>query len=119
MSTFNEVEKKLASTKIRLYRGLEKKFNPNHDLTTTDAPAGYSTWTDNIELAKQYAGSNGYVYYIDLPKTELKKEYIDNDGERALFFDNKKPAGLNGIKGKEFLVYTEHELYDNSLVKLL
>lgn len=113
------IKYKKSSNNIRLYRGLEKKFNPKHDLTTTDAPAGYSTWTDNKDLAKQYAGENGYIYYMDLPKRELKKEYIDEDGERALFFDNKKPAGLNGIKGKEFLVYTGHDLYTNTAIKEL
>lgn len=111
------IKYKKSSKVIRLYRGLEKKFDPKHNLSTTDAPTGYSTWTDNKELAKQYAGKNGYIYYMDLPKIELKKEYIDEDGERALFFDNKKPAGLNGVKGKEFLVYTEHDLFDSKNIK--
>ena len=46
----------LSTNIIRLYRGQEKKFNPNYDNSRTDAPSGYSTWTDNKLLAKQYAG---------------------------------------------------------------
>ena len=104
---------------VRLYRGLEQKFDKNYNLSSTDAPSGYSTWTDNPELAKQYAGKNGRVYKIDLPKNELKKELIDIDGERALFLDNQKAAGLNGVSGKEYLLYNDHELYNPNLIKEL
>ena len=115
----NEIDNYDASSMIRLYRGIEKKFDPNHNLSTTDAPNGYSTWTDNIELAKQYAGKNGYVYQIDLPKNEMGEELIDNDGERSLFVNNKKPAGLNDISGDEYLVYTHHDLYNSNDIKLV
>ena len=98
---------------ITLYRGLTSEHNIEHDLTTTDAPNGYSTWSDNKELARQYAGPDGFVYEITLPLSELGDEYIDQDGERCLFFNNGKPAGLNGIVGDEYLVYTDHELYDS------
>ena len=105
-------------TIITLYRGLTKPFDPKHDLSTTDAPNGYSTWTDNPELATQYAGNGGYVYKIDLPLTELKSEYIDSDGERALFFNNQKKAGLNNISGNEYLVYNHHDMFNPSNIKL-
>ena len=115
----NEIDNYDASSMIRLYRGMQREFNPNHDLSDTDAPHGYSTWTDNIELAKQYAGKNGYIYQIDLPKKEMGEELIDNDGERSLFVNNKKPAGLNNISGDEYLVYTAHDLYNSNDIKLV
>lgn len=105
-------------TIISLYRGLTKPFNPKYDLSTTDAPNGYSTWTDNPELASQYASNGGYVYKIDLPLNELKSEYIDSDGERALFFNNQKKAGLNNVSGDEYLVYNHHDLFDPSTITL-
>jgi len=107
----------MKETKIRLFRGLKNQFNPDHDISTTDAPFGYTTWTDNPELARQYAGKDGYVYYIDLPKKELGKDIINNEGERCLFFDNKKKCGLNNVAGKEFLIYTFHDLYDYKTIK--
>ena len=93
---------------------MENKFDPNYDLTKTDAPNGYSTWTDNPELAKQY-GSN--IYEIELPKKQQGKELVNADGERVLFLDNEKKAGLNNISGKEYLVYNDHEMYNSNLVK--
>jgi hypothetical protein len=44
---------------------------------------------------------------------------IDIDGERALFLDNQKAAGLNGVSGKEYLLYNDHELYNPNLIKEL
>lgn len=105
------------TSNLILYRGLESEFNPNHDMSHTDAPNGYSTWTDNKELAKQYAGINGYIYKIELPMSELKDSYIDNDGERALVYKNNKPAGLNGVKGNEYLVYHYHDLFKINDIK--
>lgn len=105
------------SSVVRLYRGLRQKFDSNYDLTKTDAPHGYSTWTDSLELAKQYAGDSGYVYYIDLPKSEMGTDVMNKDGDRVLFYLNDKPAGLHGVKGKEFLVYTEHDSYNHNLIK--
>lgn len=116
---FDEFYIKENNSMIRLYRGMEKKFDPKYDLSTTDAINGYSTWTDNIELAKQYAGKNGYVYQLDLPKEEMGEELIDDNGERALFINNKKPAGLNNIIGDEYLVYTYHDLYNPNDIKLV
>ena len=106
----------VAEDNIRLYRGLEQKFDKNYDLTKTDAPNGYSTWTDNPELARQYAGKNGFVYQIDLPKKYMRKEYIDENGDRVLFLNNEKPAGLNGVGGEEYLVYNNHDLYNPNLI---
>lgn len=99
-----------------LYRGLEQRFNPRHDLTTTDAPRGYSTWTDNPLLAREYAGDNGFVYRIELPRSLEGTELVDEDGERALFVDNEKSAGLRGVTGKEYLVYVDHDDYSHDLI---
>lgn len=102
---------------IRLYRGLERALDHGHDLAQTDAPNGYTTWTDNPDLARQYAGEGGHVYYIDLPISYMGDDVFDDDGERALFFNNDKPAGLSGVSGDEYLVYTDHDMYDQSMVK--
>ena len=108
-----------ANSMMTLYRGMTNVFNPKHDISNTDAPQGYSTWTDNLELAKQYAGKNGYIYQIDLPKEEMGEELIDADGERVLFVNNEKPAGLNNVSGDEYLVYNHHDLYDPNKIKLV
>lgn len=105
------------SDSITLYRGLESAYDPDYDLSNTDAPNGYSTWSDSLELAKQYAGPNGYVYSITLPLSELGNEYITPDGERTLFFNNEKAAGLNGVSGNEYLVYNEHELFNPNMIQ--
>jgi hypothetical protein len=102
---------------IRLYRGLEQPFDAKYDLSRTDAPSGYSTWTDNPALAREYAGANGYVYQIDLPESELGRALVGKKGERPLFIQSGKNAGLNGVSGNEYLVYTYHNDYDPSLVK--
>jgi hypothetical protein len=102
---------------VRLYRGMTQKFDEGFNLTKTDAPTGYSTWTDNKRLAEQYAGRDGFVYEIDMPKKQQGKELINMDGERVLFLDNEKMAGLNNISGKEYLIYNNHELYNPSLIK--
>jgi hypothetical protein len=104
---------------IRLYRGMEVNFDPKYDISKTDAPHGYSTWTDNLELAKQYAGKNGYVYYIDLPEDEMGEELINSDGERVLFINNQKSAGLNNVSGNEYLVYIYHDLYSPDMIKMV
>lgn len=109
--------------KIRLYRGLEGDFDKDYDLSKTDAPDGYSTWTDNHDLARQYAGEAGKVYYIDLNKSDMGNNYIDDNpksethGDRYLFFPNEKKAGLHGVSGNEFLVYNYHDLYDSNAIK--
>ena len=102
----------------RLYRGLEQDFNPNFDNFKTDAPAGYSTWTDNKDLARQYAGDKGNVYYVDLPESEMGIDMVDADGERPLFLNNEKPAALNNVSGDEYLLYMDHENYSPENIKL-
>lgn len=110
---------------IRLYRGLEQKLDNNYDLNSTDAPTGYSTWTDNEDLAKQYAGDNGYVYYIDLPKNMIGYTVIDESpksetyGDRYLYYFNNKAAGLNGVNGKEYLVYNNHDFFDDYNINMI
>jgi hypothetical protein len=101
----------------KLYRGLESKYDPSHNLSATDAPEGYSTWTDNPELARQYAGKNGEVYEIDVPESELGIDLVDADGERPLFVNNRKAAGLNGVSGNEFLLYQDHDNFTPSMIK--
>ena len=100
-----------------LYRGLEQPYNPSYNLSRTDAPIGYSTWTDNPELARKYAGQNGYVYQINLPELELGNEMIDANGNRVLFINNQKGAGLDGIFGNEYLIYQDHELFTPDMIK--
>ena len=102
----------------RLYRGLENKYDPLYKNARTDAPSGYSTWTDNPDLARQYAGDSGYVYSIDLPKSEIRDEILDQTGERALYFNNQKRAGLNNISGDEYLIYQDHEAFNPEQIKL-
>jgi predicted metalloendopeptidase len=115
MDIINKIDKVLnevVDETITLYRGLEKKFDADHDLSSTDSPVDYSTWTNNPQLAREYAGKNGYVYKINLPKTELKDEYIDHDGERALVYKTGKSAGLNRVRGDEYLIYHDHDLFN-------
>lgn len=102
---------------INLYRGMEQELSSDFDLSMSDAPIGYSTWTDNIELAREYAGFSGFIYKIILPIDEMGESFINEDGERALFFNNDKNAGLNGISGNEYLVYHDHDKYDFNLIK--
>lgn len=102
---------------IKLYRGLTKEYDPSYNLASTDAPIGYSTWTNNPELAKQYAGEKGFVYQIDLPKNKKGVELIDKNGERYLYLNNQKKAGLNNISGDEYLVYNYHEDFSPNLIK--
>ena len=102
----------------KLYRGLEKPFDSSYNLSSTDAPQGYSTWTDNPQLARQYAGDSGFVYEIELPKYSEGSDLIDNEGERALFVNNQKKAGLNNISGDEYLVYQGHDNFSPSMIKL-
>jgi len=106
---------------IRIYRGLTKPFDPNYDNSRTDAPSGYSTWTDSENLAREYSktdGKEGHVYYVDLPKDKMGRGVVDENpnsktyGDRHLFFHNDKPAGINGVKGKEYLLYHHHDLYN-------
>jgi hypothetical protein len=103
---------------ITLYRGMENEYNSKHDLSKTDAPHGYSTWTDNPNLAKKYAGQNGFIYKITLPISQMGNEYMDADGERTLFFNNEKKAGLDNISGNEYLIYHHHDLFNEDSISI-
>jgi hypothetical protein len=127
MKFFTQIDCRIMKTagdgSIHLYRGLEKELDAGYDMSKSDAPHGYSTWTDNPELARQYAGKEGRVYYVDLPESEMGKSAIDEDpksetyGDRELFFFNGKAAALNGISGREVLVYEFHDLFDRDMIK--
>jgi hypothetical protein len=99
-----------------LYRGLEGEFDPDYDASQSE-PSGYTHWTDNPELARQYAGPKGSVYQYDLPDEAMGQSYINDDGERPLYYDNDGRAALNGVSGKEYLVYQDHEDYDPSKIR--
>ena len=94
----------------RLYRGLESEYSSNYDRNLIDNPNGYESWTDNYELAKSY-GEN--VYSIDIPTNEISNEIFKEDGERNLLYFNDKPVGLNGKSGKEYMLNTNHDNYQN------
>jgi hypothetical protein len=102
----------------KLFRGLERPYDQNFNLSKSDAPSGYSTWTDNPDLARQYAGENGFVYEIDVPLSKQGTELVDESGERALFVDNQKAAGLNDISGREYLLYQDHEDFAPNMIRL-
>ena len=99
---------KIPKNHIRLYRGLENKYDSNYDKTKLDNVNGYESWTDSYELARQY-GNN--VYYIDVPLNEVGTEVMNEDGDRFLVYKNDKPAGLNNVTGDEYMLYTDHEKF--------
>lgn len=103
---------------IDLYRGLEGEYDYDYDLNSTDSPSNYSTWTNNKDLARQYAGESGYVYKITIPLNLIGYDYIDQDGERPLLFKNEKSCGLNGVCGDEYLIYHDHEEFGNYKITL-
>ena len=105
---------------IRLYRGLSNSYDPNYDMNKMDAPSGYSTWTDNPKLAKEYAGTNGYVYQLDLSTPSgIGTSPFTRSGERVLVYRNVKPCGLNGVSGREYLVYEQHPRFWREDIKLI
>lgn len=96
---------------VRLFRGLETEFNPNYNKQTDDNPTSYESWTDSYDLAKAY-GKN--VIFMDVPKNTIAKEVMDKDGDRNYIYKHDKPVGLKGKSGAEFLLYKDHEKYDNA-----
>ena len=77
-----EYEENKNKTSTTYYRGLTQKYDPNYDKSKLDNPNGYESWTDSLELAKEYAGKNGYVYSVEIPNNELNPDDIyDQDGE--------------------------------------
>ena len=101
----------------RLYRGLQNEYDPNYDRSILDSPNGYDTLTDNYDLAKEY-GDN--VYYIDVPTKSVANSVIDENpnsetyGDRNLLYKNDKPAGLRGVNGNEYLLYTDHDSFNSN-----
>lgn len=92
----------------RLYRGLNNKFDKSYDRTSIDNPNGYESWTDNLNLAKEY-GKN--VYYMDVPTKDIGTEVLDKNGNRYMIYVHDKKVGLNGKSGKEYMMYTDHDKY--------
>lgn len=109
--------------KIRVYRGLTQPYSPDYDLGRTDAPHGYSTWTDNEGLAREYAGPSGHVYHMDLPVENVGSSPLNENpksnyfGDRYLAYSHDKPASINGVSGKEYLLYHGHDLFDSKAIK--
>jgi hypothetical protein len=91
---------------MTLYRGLTQKYDPNYPIAKLDT-SGYESWTDNPDLAKQYGD---YVYSIDVPKSDIKTSYLDENpnsityGDRNPIYSIDKKAGLNGVSGNEYLL---------------
>ena len=113
----SKINERKDNTFITLYRGLTTKLDKDFNLSDTLAPIGYSYWTDNPEVAKQqYAGGDGFVYQIELPKKLMGKEIMDEDGERYLFYDNDKIVGEGDVIGKEYLVYMYHDKYSPNMI---
>lgn len=109
-----EYEENKNKTSTTYYRGLTQKYDPNYDKSKLDNPNGYESWTDSLELAKEYAGKNGYVYSVEIPNNELNPDDIyDKDGERSLMYYNDKPVALHGVEGEEFMLYTDHEKWND------
>ena len=109
-----EYEDNKNKTSTTYYRGLTQKYDPNYDKSKLDNPNGYESWTDSLELAKEYAGKNGYVYSVEIPNNELNTDDIyDQDGERSLMYYNDKPVALHGVEGEEFMLYTDHEKWND------
>ena len=65
-----EYEENKNKTSTTYYRGLTQKYDPNYDKSKLDNPNGYESWTDSLELAKEYAGKNVYVYSVEIPNHE-------------------------------------------------
>ena len=100
----------------RLYRGLNNEYDPKYDRSSLDSPNGYDTLTDSYDLAKEY-GKN--IYYIDIPTNQITDSVIDENpnsetyGDRNLVYKDDKPASINGVKGNEYLLYTDHDNFNS------
>jgi hypothetical protein len=82
---------------MKLFRGIKSSYNKTHKNKVNSNY--YECWTDNIDLAK--------IYYVEV---EVEDEIINLHGDRTLCFLNRS-IETQGIKGNEFLLYTEHESY--------
>jgi len=103
---------------VNLYRGMSQKFDPNYDLNNTGALNGYTYYTDNPSMAREYAGKDGYVYQYQVPKSSLGDDIMNEDGDRVLAYKNSDKKLATGTKGGEYMVYNDHENYDPNNVKL-
>ena len=105
-SNVDDVVGKNADDMVTLYRGLTQKYDPKFPVSRLDT-SGYESFTDNLDLAKQY-GDN--VVSINVPKRDIKTSYLDENpmsptyGDRNPIYSIDKPAGLNGVSGKEYLL---------------
>ena len=112
---YNELPK-VKSGHIRLFRGLETEFDPNYNIQTDDNPTNYESWTDSYDLAKAY-GKN--VIFMDVPKSQISNSVLNEDekssnyGDRNYIYRHNKPVGILGKSGTEFLLYKDHENYNN------
>lgn len=100
---------------MRLYRGIESLYSKSYKNHVNSNY--YEAWTDNKYLAKIYGNE---IYCIEI---QTENEIINHDGDRAFCFLNRQ-IETQGIKGNEFLLYTEHELYqqlniEKSIKKIL
>lgn len=115
-SIMPEATTKIPNSNMKtLYRGLMQKYDPNYPINKLET-SGYESWTDNLDLAKQYGD---YVYSIDVPKSDIKTSYLDEDpksptyGDRNPIYSITKAAGLNGVNGTEYLLYMLDDYKDN------
>ena len=109
----------LALKTQRLYRGMTAPINKKFPVGKNDTSTYYTSWTDNIKLARAYAGDGGYIYYADFPTSERGEEYLNDEGDRVLYFLSNKPAGIHGVSGDEYLVYTMHDEFEKLQTNLL
>lgn len=105
-----------------LYRGLQHEFDPDRPAIPIGAPNGYSHWTDSPDIARQWAGPEGHVYSYDLPDEAMGSKWLNEnaDGKTPLYFDNGPLIGRPGapkLKGREYLVYNDHDDYDPTQIK--
>lgn len=87
---------------MMLYRGIKSSYNKAHKNKVNSNY--YESWTDNIDLARIYGNE---LYCIEI---QTENDIINVDGDRVLCFLNRQ-IETQGIKGNEFLIYTEHEFY--------
>ena len=87
---------------MKLYRGMNCDYKQIYNNRVN--LSYYECWTDNVDLAKIYGDK---IYCVEV---ETENKVINAHGDRVLCFLNRQ-IETQGIKGKEFLLYTEHESY--------
>lgn len=88
----------------RLYRGLENELDPKIIPTKSPVAVGYESWTDDYNLANEYATPNGYVYSVDVPNNRISDSMVDAEGNRGLVARATVPTELNGASGIEYML---------------